>query len=471
MQVAQQLGGYSLGGADLLRRAMGKKKLEEMVTHRATFAQGAAANGIGEAKANEIFDLMEKFAGYGFNKSHAAAYALLAYHTAWAKVHYPAEFAAANMSVALDDTDKLKIYCDDARAMGIAFEPPDVNRGGYRFEPIDDKLVLYGLGAIKGTGQGAIEAIVEAREAGGPFGSLFDFCARVDRARINKRAVEALVKAGAFDRLEANRASLLASIGLAFDYADTQLAHADQCGLFDDAFDSHAASTQEPALVAAEPWSVKERLGLEKSAVGFFLSGHLFDQSADEVRLFVKRRIADLLDSREPQLLAGIVSDLRVVNGQRGRMALFRLDDKTEAIEAVATDELLQAHRDALKDDELVVVQGRVQLDRFSGGLRLNVQQVWDLAGARCRFGKYLQVEVNGSVPPVTEVLRDFPSRRVTTDHGELAQGLTVRLRLHREQASADLDLGEEARFYPTDAALERWRAGACEGRAQVIYE
>jgi DNA polymerase-3 subunit alpha len=471
MQVAQRLGGYSLGGADLLRRAMGKKKLEEMVAHRATFAQGAAAKGIVEAKANEIFDLMEKFAGYGFNKSHAAAYALLAYHTAWAKVHFPAEFAAANMSVALDDTDKLKVYYDDARAMGIEFEPPDVNCSGYRFEPVDDKRVRYGLGAIKGTGQGAIEAIVEARSAGGPFKSLFDFCARVDRARINKRAVEALVKAGAFDRLEVNRASLVASIGLAFDYADTQLAHADQCGLFDDASDSHAASTQEPALVAAEPWSVKERLSLEKSAVGFFLSGHLFDQSADEVRLFAKRRISDLLESREPQLLAGIVNDLRVVNGQRGRMALFKLDDKSEAIEAVATDELLQAHRDSLKDDELVVVQGKVQPDRFSGGLRLNVTQVWDLAGARCRFGKYLQVEVNGSVPPVTEVLRDFPSRRVATDHGELAQGLTVRLRLHRDQASADLDLGEAARFYPTDAALERWREGASEGRAQVVYE
>jgi len=471
MQVAQRLGGYSLGGADLLRRAMGKKKLEEMVAHRATFAQGAAANGIGEAKANEIFDLMEKFAGYGFNKSHAAAYALLAYHTAWAKVHYPAEFVAANMSVALDDTDKLKIFHDDARAMGIAFEPPDVNRGGHRFEPVEDKRVRYGLGAIKGTGQGAIEAIVEARETGGVFRSLFDFCARVDRVRINKRAVEALVKAGAFDLLEPNRAALVASIPLAFDYADTQLAHADQGGLFDDAFDSHAASTQEPALVAAEPWSIKERLSLEKSAVGFFLSGHLFDQSADEVRLFAKRRIADLLDSREAQLLAGIVSDLRVVNGLRGRMALFRLDDKSEAIEAVATDELLQANRDLLKDDELVVVQGRVQPDRFSGGLRLNVAQVWDLAGARCRFGKYLRVEVNGAVPPVAAVLRDFPSRRIVTDHGNLPQGLTVRLRVHREQASAELDLGEAARFYPTDTALARWREAASEGRAQVVYE
>ncbi len=471
MQVAQRLGGYSLGAADLLRRAMGKKKLEEMVAQRATFAQGAAANGIGEAKANEIFDLMEKFAGYGFNKSHAAAYALLAYHTTWAKVHYPAEFAAANMSVALDDTDKLKIYHDDARAMGIEFEPPDVNRGAYRFEPVDDQRVRYGLGAIKGTGQGAIEAVIEARRTGGAFRSLFDFCARVDRSRLNKRAVEALVKAGAFDALQPHRASLLASIGLAFDYADTQLAHADQGGLFDDGLDSHAASTQEPALVAAEEWSIKERLSLEKSAVGFFLSGHLFDQSADEVRRFAKRRIADLLDSREPQVLAGIVSDLRVVSGQRGRTVLFKLDDKSEAIEAVATEELLLANRDLLKDDELVVVQGRVQPDRFSGGLRLNVQQVWDLAGARCRFGKYLQVEVNGSVPPVAEVLRDFPSRRLATDQGDLPLGLTVRLRLHRDQASADLDLGDAARFYPTDAALARWREAASQGLANVVYE
>jgi len=223
--------------------------------------------------------------------------------------------------------------------------------------------------------------------------------------------------------------------------------------------------------VAAAPWSIKERLSLEKSAVGFFLSGHLFDQSADEVRRFAKRRIADLLDSREPQLLAGIVSDLRVINGQRGRMALFKLDDKSEAIEAVATDEQLQAFRDLLKDDELIVVQGKVQPDRFSGGLRLTVAQVWDLAGARCRFGKYLQVDVNGSVPPVAEVLHDFPLRRPVGGPGDPPQGLTVRLRVHREGASADLDLGDAARFYPTDAALARWAESASGGRAQVVYE
>jgi DNA polymerase-3 subunit alpha len=449
MQVAQIVGGYSLGGADLLRRAMGKKKPEEMAKHRVTFAQGAARNGIGEPKANEIFDLMEKFAGYGFNKSHAAAYALLAYHTAYLKVHYLA---------------------DDAVTLGITFEAPDINSGRYRFEPVADDTVRYGLGAIKGTGQSAIEAIIAAREEGGPYSSLFDFCTRVDRSRINKRTVEALIKAGAFDKLHAERASLVASIALAFDYAETQAANANQGGLFDFA-DSQAASTQEPALVAAEPWSIKERLGFEKTALGFYLSGHLFDQSADEVRRIVRRRNADLIDSREPQLLAGIVGDLRVVNGQRGRVAIFKLDDKTEAIEAVANEELLNANKELLKDDELVIVQGKLQPDRFSGGLRLNVNQVWDLAAARCRFGKYLRVEVNGSVPPVAEVLRDFPSRRLATEQGDLPQGLTVRLQLHRERASGEIDLGDAARFYPTDAALERWRAGAREGRAEVVYE
>jgi DNA polymerase-3 subunit alpha len=469
MQVAQRLGGYSLGGADLLRRAMGKKKAEEMAKHRAIFAEGAAKNGIDADKANEIFDLMEKFAGYGFNKSHAAAYALLAYHTAWLKVHYLAEFTAANMSVALDDTDKLKIFHDDAVALGITFEPPNVNTGGYRFEPVDDKTVRYGLGAIKGTGQSAIEAIIQAREEGGPFKSLFDFCTRVDRARINKRTVEALIKAGAFDMLGVERASLVATIALAFDYADTQHANADQGGLFDFG-DSHAASTQEPALVPAAAWSIKERLTFEKAALGFYLSGHLFDQSADEVRQFAKRRNADLVDSREPQLLAGIVGDLRVVNGQRGRVAIFKLDDKTEAIEAVANEDILNANKDLLKDDELVIVQGKVQPDRFSGGLRLNVQQVWDLTAARCRFGKYLRVEVNGSIPPVADVLRDFPTRRVATEQGPLTQGLTVRLVLDRGQASGELDLGDEAKFFPTDAAIARWREGS-HGKAKVVYE
>ena len=473
MQAAQVLGGYSLGGADLLRRAMGKKKPEEMAKHRQIFREGAAAKGISTEVADEVFDLMEKFAGYGFNKSHAAAYSLLAYHTAWIKVHCTAEFFAANMTVESDDTDKLRVLLNDARAFGVTVMPPDVNAGVHRFEPVSDKVIQYGLGAVKGTGQGAIQALVAARTEGGPFRSLFDFCARVDRQRINKRVVEALIKAGAFDALHPDRAAMIASVGLAMEWADSQAAHADQGGLFDfgpDDVASHAASTQEPPLVQVPPWGIRERLGFEKAALGFYLSGHLFDESAAEVRQFAKRQIADLIDSREPQLLAGIVTDLRIVNGQRGRVAIFKLDDKSEPIESVVAEDLLNANKDLLKDDELVVVQGKVQPDRFSGGVRLNITQVWDLAEARCRFGKHLRIEVNGTVPPVAEVLREFPVRRKAGEQGELTQGLGVRLVLQRAAARAEIDLGDEGRFFPSDDAIRRWLS-ACHGKARVVYE
>lgn len=486
MQAAQVLGGYSLGGADLLRRAMGKKKPEEMAKHRIIFREGAAKKDIPEQTADEVFDLMEKFAGYGFNKSHAAAYSLLAYHTGWLKVHHPAEFYAANMTIEMDNTDKLKVLLNDAKLFAVAFEPPDVNRGVWRFEPVTDKLVRYGLGAVKGTGQGAIEAIVEARDgtAGasgtgdGPFRSFFDFCARVDRKRVNKRVVEALIKGGAFDALNPDRSSLLASVGLAFDWAETQVVNASQGGLFDDLGDVHGSSTQEPPLQPGEDWTIRERLGHEKTALGFYLSGHLFDQNEAEVRRFCKRRIADLVDSREPQMLAGIVSELRFVNGQRGRVAIFKLDDKSEAIEAVANDDLIEANKDLLKDDELLVVQGKVQPDRFSGGLRLNVNQVWSLAAARARFGRYLQVALNGALHgaldgelrPLTDLLRDWPAKRERTDQGDLVQGLGVRLAIRRPTASAELDLGDDGRFWPSDEALQRWQA-LTNGQAAIVYE
>ena len=482
MQAAQVLGGYSLGGADLLRRAMGKKKAEEMATQRGIFRDGAAAKGITPEKADEVFDLMEKFAGYGFNKSHAAAYSLLAYHTAWIKVHCAAEFFAANMTIEADNTDKLKVLLADAKLFGIRFEPPDVNRGTHRFEPIDDRTVRYGLGALKGTGQGAIEAIVAAREGtaekegqgGGPFHSLFDFCARVDKQRVNKRAVEALVKAGAFDSLHPDRAALLASVGLAMDWAETQAANALQVGLFDfgpDEAGSHGSSTQEPALVHVAPWDVREKLMQEKSAIGFYFSGHLFDAWRGEVRRFVRQQIADLADSREPRLLAGIFTDGRTVPGRSGRVMIFKLDDGSEVIEAVVNDDLIDAHKELLQEDRLVIVQGKVQTDRFAGGLRLNVNQIWDLPAARARFGRYLAVNINGGMPPVADVLRLWPMRRVSTEQGDVSQGLAVRLKLQRSLAVAELDLGDEARFWPTDEALVRWRSLADGGAAEILYE
>ena len=483
MQTAQILGGYSLGGADLLRRAMGKKKAEEMAEHRQIFRAGAAKNQITQDKADEIFDLMEKFAGYGFNKSHAAAYSLLAYHTGWLKVHYTAEFFCANMTVEMDDTDKLKVLFEDAQKphwgpagnTAMIFEPPDVNRGNFRFEPVSHNVIRYGLGAIKGTGQQAVEAIVRAREEGGPFKSLFDFCVRVDRTRLNKRTVDALIKAGAFDALQLNRASLSASIDRAFDFAAAAAANANQSGLFDMAEgDSHGSSTTEPELVGATPWGVKERLTLEKTALGFYLSGHLFDEVVREVRQFVRREIVELIDSREPQILAGIISDFRIINGQRGKLALFKLDDKSAVIEATADEAVINANRNLLKEDELVIITGKLQPDRFSGGFRLSVQQVMDLPTARCRFGKFLRVAVNGKLPDIQRLLKDFPARREESEQGELVRGMEVRLTMVRESdagsAAVELQLGESARFFPTDAALAGWMAQADQGQAAVVY-
>jgi DNA polymerase-3 subunit alpha len=476
MQTAQILGGYSLGGADMLRRAMGKKKAEEMAEHRAIFRVGAAKNDISDVKADEIFDLMERFAGYGFNKSHAAAYSLLAYHTGWLKVHYTAEFFCANMTVEMDDTDKLKVLYEDAVKFGIRFDPPDVNRGTHRFEPVTDKIIRYGLGAIKGTGQQAIDAIVAARQEGGPFTSLFDFAVRVDRTRINKRTVDALIKAGAFDSLHMNRAALSASIDRAFEFSNATTANANQGGLFDMlGDDSHGSSTQEPELVEVMPWGIKERLLLEKTAVGFFLSGHLFDAVEREVRQFARRKIDDLIDSRESMVLAGIVTDLRIINGQRGKVAIFKLDDKSGAMEASADEALINSAKQLLKDDELIIVTAKMQADRFSGGFRLKIEQIMDLGAARCRYGKYLRVAVNGRAPDIARLVKEFPAQREQTDQGDLVRGLGVRLVLERRSddlaARAELTLGEAAKFFPTDAALTSWMAQADQGQAQIVYD
>ena len=320
---------------------------------------------------------------------------------------------------------------------------------------------------------------------------------------MNKRTVEALVKAGAFDSLQRNRAALLASIDRAFDFAAACEANANQGGLFDALDgDAHGASTQEPELVDAMPWDVREQLTAEKTAVGFYLSGHLFDAVEREVRRFVRRRIAEVAESApregregrgnaEPVLLAGIVSDLRVINGQRGRLALFKLDDKSAVIDARLDEALLEAHRSVLRDDELIIVQGRALPDRFSGGMMLSVQQLWDLPAARCRFGKYLRVAVNGTVPRVHELLAEFPPRREVLDDGEeRLRGLPLRLRVERHVGADappvddtepcasglrgvrfELALNDAARTYPSDAALAHWSAQAAEGLAEVVYE
>jgi DNA polymerase-3 subunit alpha len=409
MQMAQIIGGYSLGGADLLRRAMGKKKAEEMAEHRALFAEGAAKNGLTVEKAGEIFDLMEKFAGYGFNKSHAAAYALLAYYTAWLKAHHPAEFMAANMSLAMDDTDKVKILFEDciSATNNLSVLPPDINLSAYRFEPVAEapaangapqrsRTIRYGLGAIKGSGQNAIEEIIRAREER-PFDDLFDFCARLDRRIVNRRTVETLIRAGAFDSLNGNRAQLLASVPLAMEAADQAAANALQVGLFD-----MGGEAPPHELVKALPWNDKRRLQEEKSSLGFYLSGHLFDAHKTEARRFMRQTIGELTEGRD-KVIAGIIVSLRTQMTQRGKMVVALLDDTTGQCEITIFNELYDANRDLLKEDELLVVSGSARNDAFTGGLRFTAESLMDLERARSRYARAVRLSLRGVDAPEGE--------------------------------------------------------------------
>ena len=418
MQMAQVIGGYSLGGADLLRRAMGKKKPEEMAQQRQIFREGASKNGLSEAKADLIFDLMEKFAGYGFNKSHAAAYALLSYHTAYLKTHFPAAFMAANLSLAMDDTDKIKILVEDARDVcGLKLLPPDINFSVYRFTPVADAgkaadRIRYGLGAVKGTGQGAVEAIIQARQ-GQPFTDLFDFVRRVDKRQVNRRTIESLVKAGAFDSFGVDRGILMASVGLAMDSAEQAEAAINQVSLFDlesSGFDD------SPSYVKVANWSEKQRLGEEKAALGFYLSGHLFHAYADEVKHFIKTRLADLMPAREPRLIAGIISGMRPQNTQRGRMWIITLDDGSAQVEVTVYNEVYDAHRALFREDEFLAIQAKISEDRFSGGMRITAERVMDIATVRASFVKALRVALNGQADAarLRELIQPFQQEGAT---------------------------------------------------------
>ena len=475
MQVAQILGGYTLGGADLLRRAMGKKKLEEMAKHRSIFREGAAKNGIEGARADEIFDLMEKFAGYGFNKSHAAAYSLLAYHTGYIKVHFAPEFYAANLTVEQGDTDKLKVIMTDAKRFDVCIDPPHINLGTARFEPAgaaQDRRIRYSLAAIKGTGVQAIEAIVAEREAGGPFKSLFDFCARVNRRKLNKRILEALVKAGAFDSLHPDRASALASVSLAMEHADSQSKSAGQDGLFDDV---GGGVDQEPALVKAAPWGNTEKLENERAAIGFFLSGHLIEEHEAELRRFCPRRMSELSRTDKFGVVCGVVSALKTFEGSFGKSVTVTLDDRSAVMDVSVSAELMAANKDWLKLDALVIMTGRLSTDRFSGGFRMQAKEVMGLPQARASFAQHVLIEVDRNEPGMRPLMQGL--RALAKANLEMAQDrravqpahrLPIRLAFTKGASEASIVLGEHMLCDPSEASLAQWRALA--SRVSVVY-
>jgi len=471
MQIAQIIGGYTLGAADLLRRAMGKKKAEEMALHRDLMREGARNKGHDEKLAMQLFDLMEKFAEYGFNKSHTAAYAVVTYHTAWLKAHHCAAFMAATLSSEMDLTDTVKIFHDDALANGLTILGPDVNASEYRFTPVDRKTIRYGLGAVKGTGEQAVTAIIRARTANGPFKDLFDFCLRVDKRLVNRRTIEALIRAGAFDTLDRQRARLLASVGIAMEAAEQAERNAMQVSLFDLLDDTgDAARSHGPQYVEAPPWSERQQLNEEKLALGFYFSGHPFRAVQAEIAHFVRRPLAALEARKESQLLAGLVVAVRSKITARGRMAFIQLDDGSTSLEVSVFNELLESERAKIGEDEVLVVEGRIQRDDFAGEGRVKVvaERLLTLAEARGRFARQLRLSLNGQAGGSNSrhAVQRLRSLLAPYTPGECP----VRLSYHNAEASCELVFGDASRVRLEDALLQALREWLSSDNVRVDY-
>ncbi len=469
MQIARELALYTLGGADMLRRAMGKKKPEEMAKEREKFTSGAIANQIDESIATYVFDLMEKFAGYGFNKSHSAAYALVAYQTAWLKTHYPAAFMSAVLSSDMDNTDKVVILIEECRQMKLVILPPTINVSTYRFTANDDDHIVYGLGAIKGVGQAAIEDMLIEREKNGPFLGLYDLCKRVDLRKFNRRVLDALVRAGAFDEFDLNRASHLAELPTALKIAEQhgkmeKTGQNDLFSLTGEETESTDTSKESTAYTqTVEPWSDKERLAAEKLTLGLFLTGHPIDQYEPEIKYFTHSKIGALQVGRGKMeaRVAGMVIEIRTRQNKNGKtMGFATLDDKSGRLECAVFGETYDQYRDIFVRDNLIVAEGALALDNFSGALRLTVEKLYTMDQARENFARALHLKWDTSdstedsarfIEKLTEVLTPFKGG-----------GCPVSLTYTSKEAKGDVQLGDAWRVKPTDELITKlkWLLG-----------
>lgn len=453
MQIAQILAGYTLGGADMLRRAMGKKKPEEMAKQRAVFEEGAINNGVDGELAMKIFDLVEKFAGYGFNKSHSAAYALVSYQTLWLKTHYPAEFMAAVMTADMDNTEKVVGLVDECFRMKLKVLPPDINAGLFRFNVNEEGAIVYGIGAIKGVGEGPIDVIIEARNKGGHFRDLFDFCARIDIKKVNKRVIEKLIMSGALDRLGPHRAAMMASLNDAVKAANQHhqaeaFGQADMFGVLTDApEDVEHKYTQVP------PWPEKVWLEGERETLGLYLTGHPINAYLKELTKYTSCRLKDATPTRRDQSLtvAGLVIAARVMTTKRGtRIGLMTLDDRSGRMEVMLFSDALDKYAELLEKDKIVVVSGQVSFDDFNGGLKMSGREVLDLGSAREKFTRGVSISLLEQ-----QIDERFYQRftEILTPHK--AGTVPVNIYYQRADARAKLTLGTEWRVTPNDALLE----------------
>ncbi len=472
MQIAQVLANFSLGGADLLRRAMGKKKESVMQEQRVIFMAGAQKRDVDEALAGQIFDLMEKFAGYGFNKSHSAAYALVSYQTAWLKTFYPAAFMAAVMSADMDNTEKVVTYVDDAKDMGLEILPPDVNRGDYKFTIDGPKTIIYGIGAIKGVGESAIESVVEQRQVNGDYKDLFDFCNRVDLKKVNRRSLDAMIRAGALDKLvnaepNSSRATLMATLDRAVKSAE-QFKRNEALGQ-DDLFGTPSEDDAEQSIEYAvvRPWPESKVLDGERETLGLYLTGHPIDQYLPEIRKFCDLRLNNLQPTRRGDyvLVAGLIINVRVMKTKKGlSWAIVSLDDQSGRVDVMVYSDLYETSKDLLLKDQVIIAKGDISTDDFSGGLKMSGKEIHKLLDVRESRAKYLELTLNinhGSLlaQDLIETLQPYKSGKCP-----------VRFKCHIGENSAELSAAGEWSVSPTDELLFGLKnIAGCE-KVRLVY-
>jgi len=477
MQIAQVLAGYTLGGADMLRRAMGKKKAEEMAKQRAGFVEGSTSRGVSAEQAAFIFDLMEKFAGYGFNKSHSAAYAALTYQTAYLKAHYPAAFMAAVLSADMDHTDKVVTLIMECKDLNLDVKAPNVNASRYEFAVGDDRTIIYGLGAVKGVGQGAVEALIAEREANGPYASLEDLCRRLDLQKVNRRVLEALIRSGSFDTLGANRATLMHRLAAAMQLGDqnSRASEAGQVDLFGLAAADKPGAAPSMRMPEMQEWSEAVRLKGERETLGLYLTGHPISRFESGIKHFATHRIGDLVSekpltgmgpgrsfaSARMVTVACLIDEVK----KRGQRVVLNVDDRTGRMEVTLFDEVFQRHRDLIAKDALVQIEGRLRFDEFSDAWRLSAQKITELDKVREQLARRLLLKwpANGSG---------------AAQFGRLAEILapwrpgncTITVRYQGSGAAGLLELGAEWNVRPARELIEQLEGIVGRDGLQVLY-
>ncbi|MGX9460981.1 DNA polymerase III subunit alpha [Shewanella sp. A14] len=467
MQIAQVLSGYTLGGADMLRRAMGKKKPEEMAKQRGTFKEGAINNGIDGDLSMKIFDLVEKFAGYGFNKSHSAAYALVSYQTLWLKTHFPSQFMAAVMSADMDNTDKIVTLVDECERMGLPLIPPDVNKGLFKFTVDDDLNIVYGIGAIKGVGEGPVDSILEARNDG-PFVDLFDFCARVDLKKLNKRVIEKLILAGALDTLGPHRASMMATLPEAISAA-AQHAKAEAIGQHDmfGLLNSEPEDSKQN-FVQCTPWPDKIWLEGERETLGLYLTGHPINQYLKELKQYTNGRLKDIHPTERGKTVkvAGLVVATRVMITKRGsKMGLVTLDDKSARLEVMLFTEPFEKFGHMLEKDRILICEGDVSFDDFSGGNRMNARNIIEIGEARSHFARAVEINIHAN-DITSDWLETFEQTLTPWRNG----AVPVVIHYSKPEASGKLTLGDEWRVNPSDELMLSLESMLGSNNVKIVF-